>query len=79
MPKALSKRRETRPTLPLAFALATVGALAAPSVSIFADEPAKETIAAQAPDAAASKPESSNVQGAPSAEPRVFVESLVLQ
>lgn len=78
MLKTSTKRRDTRPTLLLASALATVGALAAPSVSIFADEPAKETITAQAPDAA-SKPESSNVQDADAAKPSVFVESIVLQ
>jgi len=79
MPKTSLKRRDTRPTLLLASALATVGALAAPSVSIFADEPDKETITAQAPDAAASRSESSNVPSADASEPSVFVESFVLQ
>ncbi|MBR4102591.1 MAG: DUF1254 domain-containing protein, partial [Thermoguttaceae bacterium] len=79
MPKVLNKRRETRPTFLLASALATVGALVAPSVSIFADAPAKETITAQAKNDAVPPNNSSKAQDASSAEPRVLVESIVLQ
>lgn len=79
MPKVLNKRRETRPSFLLASALATVGALVAPSVSIFADAPDKETITAQSKNDAASPTDSSKEQDSSSAEPRVLVESIVLQ
>lgn len=75
MSETITKRREPRPTLLLASALAALGAFAVPSLSICADEPAQEAIGVQASDAAA-KPESSS---ASPAEPRVLVESIVLQ
>ena len=78
MPKVFNKRRETRPTLLVASALAAVGVFTAPTVSIFADAPPKEPSSVQtAPDAA--KSETSSRPQTDAAPPRVVVESLVLQ